>query len=408
MSTNVISTVATTDLFTTWANAYNQVVWELNNDVLRTERTVTGNLTSNASLSTFGFVLNSITVNASTDSTNRLENRGGVLFFNDKRIDFVNPYAIGTPVYGYAIGGSDSLDNVIAGAERITFSTGVFAGQNTANASAARVGICGTSDGTVYGYSMGGSNATPAYVATTDRTTFSTSTTAAHTPANLSTARSDAMGISDAATYGYVLGGITSGDVIVVTSDRLTFGTSITAAYTPTNLPVAHRGGVGLSDAAIYGYSIGGQTTTGVGPISGTAYKITFASSTLAADTRADFVVDNRFYAASVSDGAVYGYVLGGFSSSSFGRTSSAERLTYSTSIMASHTPANLSDAFQSSRGLSDGSTYGYIAGGAAEPSGASTTTHRLTFSTGSTATYSTGNLGTARSRFSAFSEFGG
>jgi hypothetical protein len=63
--------------------------------------------------------------------------------------------------------------------------------------SQARRGLVGVSDGSVYGYALGGY--TGAYVATTDRITFSTSVTAASTVSNLTGVRAEVAGLSDGA-----------------------------------------------------------------------------------------------------------------------------------------------------------------------------------------------------------------
>ena len=129
-----------------------------------------------------------------SNNTNRLENRNGVLFFNNERISLRPTYAA---VYGYALGGSNSLGGVLATADRVTFSTSTTAAHTPANLSTVRKSFASLSDGIVYGYALGGNTGTVAVTA--DRITFSTSITAAHTPANLSVARDQLGGLSDGA-----------------------------------------------------------------------------------------------------------------------------------------------------------------------------------------------------------------
>ena len=100
-----------------------------------------------------------------------------------------------------------------------------------------------------YGYFAGGY--TTAVVATADRITFSTGTTAAFTAANLSQARERAAGLSDGSTYGYFAGGRITTGTAVATADRITFSTGTTAAFTAANLSQARGAHAGLSDYAI-------------------------------------------------------------------------------------------------------------------------------------------------------------
>ena len=91
-----------------------------------------------------------------------------------------------------------------------------------------------------------------AVVATADRTTFSTSATAAYTAANLSAARSGPSGVSDGAIYGYVAGGYNSvTNLTVTTADRITFSSGATAAYTGAALSAARFLGHAFSDGAV-------------------------------------------------------------------------------------------------------------------------------------------------------------
>lgn len=379
MSTNVISTVATTDLFTTWANAYNQVVWELNNDVLRTERTVTGNLTSNASLSTFGLVLNSITVNASTDSTNTLENRGGVLFFNDKRIDLVNEYLA---VYGY------SFNQGLANTARLTFSTSTTAAHTPANLSSGRSRPASISDRQTYGYTMGGYTGILIATVTTDRTTFSTSVTAAATASNLPAGRYSTGGVSDGAVYGYISGGYSIDGDPATTGFRLTFATQTISTHTPAENKNFRGDVCGISDSAAWGYILGSSGGNSVD-----TERISFSTSTLSTYTTANRIADLTENICGLSDGAVYGYTTGG-QGGFLGETPNTERITFSTTTFATHTPGNISTARQFVGAISDNRLYGYFLGGrTGNNSGDSNTADRLTFSTGTTAAYTLANL---------------
>jgi hypothetical protein len=95
---------------------------------------------------------------------------------------------------------------------------------------------------------MGGNSG--AYVTTTDRITFTTSATAASTVSNLSQARYGPVGVSDGSVYGYAMGGYTV-SAYVITADRITFSTSVTAASTVSNLSQARYAAAGVSDGAV-------------------------------------------------------------------------------------------------------------------------------------------------------------
>lgn len=196
-----------------------------------------------------------------------------------------------------------------------------------------------------YGYFAGG--LTTVVVATADRLTFSTSTTAAHSDANLSKARRLLAGCSDASTYGYFAGGYTSSNF--ATADRLTFSTSATAAQTSANLSQARRGLAGCSDGSAYGYFAGGDTgDAGFNVV--TADRLTFSTSTTAAQSSADLSAA-RTKLAACSDGAMYGYFAGGYTTAVVATT---DRLTFSTSTTAACTTANLSQARSALPGLAD------------------------------------------------------
>ena len=150
-------------------------------------------------------------------------------------------------VYGYSMGGYSGA--TVATTDRITFSTSATAASTVSNLSGIRSWQPGVSDGSVYGYAMGGDTGGGARLATTDRITFSTSVTAASTVSNLSQGRSDAPGVSDGSVYGYAMGGYTG--AAVATTDRITFSTSVTAASTVSNLSGIRYGAAGVSDGAV-------------------------------------------------------------------------------------------------------------------------------------------------------------
>src|SRR3990172_6599339 len=161
--------------------------------------------------------------------------------------------------YGYFAGGYNG-SAVVATTDRITLATGVTAANAGSNLSAARTRSIGLSDTIIYGYFVGGTDAaSTTHVATTDRITLSTSVTAANAGSNLSAARTDVSPVSDGVTYGYFGGGEgpTPTFTTLTTVDRITFSTSITAAY--GNLFSARKSWAGFSNGVDKGYCMGDQ-----------------------------------------------------------------------------------------------------------------------------------------------------
>ena len=207
-------------------------------------------------------------------------------------------------LYAYVAGGYNSAFSILDSVERTTFTTGVSAGI-AATLSIGRIARMGgsLSDASIYGYFMGGQTVSGTFLTTVDRITFSSSTIAASTTSNLAAAKQDPATVSDNALYGYTCGGETwsGGAVYVATTERTTFSTSATAAQTAANLSVARGIMNGNSDGALYGYISGGY---GTGAVT-TTDRITFSTSTAAAATASDLTVARYAPIASFSDGAV-------------------------------------------------------------------------------------------------------
>ena len=210
-------------------------------------------------------------------------------------------------VYGYVLGGYNSAFTLLSSVERRPFSTGVSA-SISATLSSARTSRMAQSlsDGATYGYMMGGSSTggAAAGVSTVDRLTFSTSGVAASTVSNLSVARSDIGTVSDGSIYGYACGGYNTVPAPIATGDRTTFSTSATAAVTSVNLSGVRAGVNGVSDGNVYGYLSGGNSTAAANYVT-TTDRITFSTSVLSAATVSNLSVVRSFTASAFSDGAV-------------------------------------------------------------------------------------------------------
>lgn len=344
-----------------------------------------GNSTANVIVSNTGITFSSaLGLNANT--TDILENRGGQLFFEGQRVAMREQYAA---IFGYVFGGFTGASVAVATADRITFSTSATAASTVSNLSQARYYLTAVSDAATYGYALGGS--TGANVTTGNRIAFSTSITAALASSNLSQARNALTALSDGAIYGYASGGTTGG--VVTTTDRIVFSTSATAASTVSDISSAQRYPSGISDGAVYGYVVGGDPGTSVGVT--TANRILFSTGVTAARTGANLSV-GRTGMAGLSDGEIYGYALGGLTGAGLVVSVIADRVTFSSSTTAASTVSNLSQARNYLAGSSDGSIYGYALGGTTGALVA--TADRVTFSTSATAASTVSNLSQARS----------
>jgi hypothetical protein len=314
------------------------------------------------------------------------------------KVDDVNRYRLGA-VYGYFAGGNTG--SVVATANRITFATSTTAAFTAANLSLARESLIGVSDSVTYGYFAGGFNGTTTLYITADRITFSTGTTAAFTASDLSQARGGLASVSDGNTYGYFAGGFILGGGRVATTDRITFSTGTTAAFTAANLSQIRRAPAGVSDGITYGYFAGGDSGAAVA----TADRITFSTGTTAAFTAAN-LSQARERLASVSDGNTYGYFAGGTTAAAGAVVATADRITFSTSTTAAFTAANLSQARERLSGASDGFEFGYFAGGSSGSFVNLATVDRIAFATGTTGALTTANLSQARRGLAGLSDY--
>jgi hypothetical protein len=292
---------------------------------------------------------------------------------------------------GYILGGYST--NYTSRADKTTYASDTTASQTTANLTTSTANVAGVSEGLTKGYIAGGD--TTSYVATAYKTTFATDSTATQSSANLSQARERLAGCSGDSTKGYFAGGRTSiGSIGVATADKLTYSSDTTAAQTTANLSQARQQLAGITEGSTKGYFIGGMNT--LGSFSNVADKITFSSDTTAAQTTANLSSFGSIALAGNSGDNTKGYLLGGNdgSISVIGR-----KVTYATDTTATQTSANLSIGRYSATGITQGSTKGYVAGGL-DDYNPQNTADKITFSTDTTAAQTTANL--SQARFSA------
>jgi len=255
----------------------------------------------------------------------------------------------GDSIKGYFAGGYDPA--VLATADKLTYSNDTTTAQTTANLSQARSDLAGISEGSTKGYFAGGYD--PSTVATADKLTYSNDTTVAQTTANLSQARYSLAGCDGNGTKGYFAGGLNSGGFIVATADKLTYSTDTTAAQTTANLSQARYALAGVSEGLTKGYFAGG--TAGISSVT-TADKLTYSTDTTAAQTTANLSQERNLLAGCSGEGTK-GYFAGGTTDSVNG-LATADKLTYSTDTTSAQTTANLSQARYSLAGVGQEVTY--------------------------------------------------
>lgn len=183
---------------------------------------------------------------------------------------------------GYSGGGQIAVQS--ATTDKTTFSSDTTANIGTLNLSQARWALGGVS-GSTAGYFSGGLQTGPLQTfALTDKLVFGTDTTAAQASANLSVSRCNLAGNVQSSTNGYFAGGATLSDVTgQVICDRLVFATDTTAAQTSANLTQATSELAGTASATA-GYFAGGNT----GAYVVTAFKMPFSTETTATQASAN------------------------------------------------------------------------------------------------------------------------
>lgn len=136
---------------------------------------------------------------------------------------------------------------------RLTFSTGIarnsFGPDHPEDYAAY---LSGLSDNRVYGYTLGGLNTGAGFhLAVCYRLSFSSQTIAAQTTGDLAVERARATSTNDGAVYGYITAGSSDTNSYLATCERMTFSTSVMAAYTQGNISQGRRYPAGVSDFAV-------------------------------------------------------------------------------------------------------------------------------------------------------------
>jgi len=192
------------------------------------------------------------------------------------------------------------------------------------------------------GFFIGGAVTTPAYtgLTTADRTNYSTETTAAVSGANLSQARGypQSVGNSD---KGFFSGGLgAGGTTYLATADRTNYSTETTAAVSGANLPQNRYGG-GTAGNVDKGFISGGATPTAptVTFLSSTI-KTTYSTETVATVSSAN--LSQARFGLSAAGNENKGFFAGGNTPTI---VATADRTTYASETTAAAAGANLGTA---------------------------------------------------------------
>jgi hypothetical protein len=286
---------------------------------------------------------------------------------------------------GFFCGGSTTTASpfiAVATADRTTYSSETTAAVTGANLSLARWGNGGAGN-VDKGFFVGGFGTAPLNTlsATADRTTFSTELTAAVSGANLPVAKAYIAGAGNA-DKGFFSGGQTPG--VTNTTDRTTYSSETTAAVTGANL-TAVRTLTGAAGNADKGFFVGGQSPTYQTTIFRTVYStelcvtlgivLATASSQLTGEGNAD-----------------KGFFIGGRTPTIFLTT--ANKIPYSSETLITVTGAALSLARAGPAGAGNADK-GFITGGQSPT--LVTTADRTTYSSETTAAVTGANLSQAR-----------
>jgi len=175
-------------------------------------------------------------------------------------------------------------------------------------------------------------------VATTDKVTYSSDTTAAATAANLSSTRRATKCVNNYGIKGYCAGGVSA--AACTTTDKVTYSNDTTVAATTANLSGVKGFHGGVSEGTTKGY-FGGGDSNAAGAAVATTDKVTFSSDTTAAVTTANLAVI-RCYFASNSEGSTKGYWSGGYTAATWAATAQTDKTTFSTDVTAACTTANV------------------------------------------------------------------
>jgi hypothetical protein len=236
------------------------------------------------------------------------------------------------------------------------------------------------------GYFGGGSNV----VATMDKLTYASDTTAAVPGANLSVARSYA-GATGNSNAGYFGGGFDGGNTSSI-MDKVTYSSDTTVRIPAANLSLT-RYNLAATGNSTAGY-FGGGGPTPITPEYSTMDKVTYSSDTTAAVPGAN--LSSPRWATAATGNSTNGYFGGGYTPAT---VSTMDKVTYATDTTAAVPGAALSAA-RYGLAATGNSTNGYFGGGSGP--GVRSTMDKVTYSSDTTSAVPGANLSVARQYLAA------
>ena len=183
---------------------------------------------------------------------------------------------------------------------------------------------------------------------------------------------------------GWAMGGYDT--AVLTNTQKFTIAAGTWATVAGAALPEALYDNDGIAETTLSAYSLGGYTS-----YSAKAYKLPFATETMAAQASADLGTA-RSRLRSGGNGSTKGYCLGGYTGSNSALT---DIIVYATSTRSAGN--NLSSARTFQCGMGDG-TYIYIQGGVA------VTSDRITLATDGVAAHADSNLAASADTYTAIS----
>jgi hypothetical protein len=225
-------------------------------------------------------------------------------------------------------------------------------------------------------YILGGSNATPAAVTTTQMLTLASETVSIVAGAALGAVRTSCVGCyttDKGITYGGTNTTLATGGQ--VTAYKTTFASDVTAASVSANL-VAAKTAPGPISAPLAAYICGGVDTASAN--TATAYKTPWATETTAAQASAN-LSSSRGYMGGMVHSTTNGYLAGGAS------VATTDRLVIATETTAALASGNLTANREGAIGTKN-TTQGYWSGGLNNSITITNTTDKMPFSTETTA----------------------
>lgn len=233
------------------------------------------------------------------------------------------------------------------------------------------------------------SGGNPSFLTTVNRITYATDTATTSVRGPLNAGRYMAASSSNGSTYSWFSAGFGSVPIPQTSQvSRITYATDTTTASARGPLAAGKYDHFATGTSS-YGWHIGGRLSGGNSSIN----RIDYANDTDTASIRGPLSA-NQYGGGAVTDGTTYGWVAGGF-------ISSTQRIVYATDTDTATTRGTLPQRTLK-MGASCDTTYGWFGGGyVLTPAGSISTITRLTYANDTTTTTDRGFLSLARRKLS-------